>query len=138
MKNNLTKIASYSFPHQAHIAKASLDAANIPCFIANEYTINMQWLYSNAMGGVSLSVPSAFKEEAIEIINRDYSDAVEKEFEVLEEEEKNSCPDCGSEQLEPYTIGKKSAFIVFLLLGFPLFFYKHGYKCNKCEHIFTT
>ena len=137
MNNRLTQIATYSFPHEAHIAKASLESENIPSFIANEHTINMQWLYSNAMGGVTLSVPVEFKEEAIKIINQDYSDAVEKEFEMFDEE-KNSCPCCGSEQLEPYTIGKKSAFIVFLFLGFPLFFYKHGYQCNNCDHIFTT
>ena len=45
-------VARFSFPHEAYIAKASLEAAGIDSFIADEHTINMQWLYSNAMGGV--------------------------------------------------------------------------------------
>ncbi|MFW0922113.1 DUF2007 domain-containing protein, partial [Vibrio parahaemolyticus] len=31
-----------------------------------------------------------------------------------------------------FTKGKRPAFLVFILLGFPLFFYKHGYKCKQC------
>ncbi|MGR3132514.1 DUF2007 domain-containing protein, partial [Vibrio vulnificus] len=31
-----------------------------------------------------------------------------------------------------HTQGKRPAFLVFILLGFPLFFYKQGYKCNQC------
>ncbi len=70
-------IARYSFPHQALLAKSSLEAAGIPCFIADEYTINMQWLYSDAMGGVRLFVEKADAEKALEILNTDYSEAVD-------------------------------------------------------------
>lgn len=49
-------VARFSFPHEAHIAKASLDSAGIKCHIADEHTVNTQWLYSNAMGGVRLMV----------------------------------------------------------------------------------
>ncbi len=137
MGNNLKQIASFTFPHEAQIAKASLDAANIPAFIADEHTISMQWLYSNALGGVRLSVPAEYEIEALELINQNFSDTLEEEFEKIHEESK-SCRICNSIDLAPYTIGKKPAFIVFLLLGFPLFFYKHGYRCNNCAHIFTT
>ncbi len=70
-------IARYSFPHQALLAKSSLEVAGIPCFIADEYTINMQWLYSDAMGGVRLFVEEADVEKALEVLNTDYSEAVD-------------------------------------------------------------
>lgn len=124
-------LARFSFPHEAHIAKASLKGAGIESVIADEYTVNTQWLYSNAMGGVRLMVNAADIEIATSILNTDFSQAVIQSQET--EDVKNTCPHCGSEELSPYTKGKKPAFIVFLLLGFPLFFFKHGYKCKNCD-----
>ena len=46
----LKTIATYSFPYEAQIARARLDSEGIPAFVADEQTINMQWLYSNALG----------------------------------------------------------------------------------------
>ena len=137
MTHNQIQIASFSFPHEAHIAKASLDAANIPAAIADEYTINMDWLYSNALGGVRLFVPKEYEEEARALIEKDYSELVDQEFEQTIEEKK-ICSSCGNSEFEPCTIGKKPAFVVFLLLGFPLFFYKHGNRCKNCGQTITT
>ncbi len=134
ISDNLIQIASFSYPHEAHIAKASLDAANIPAFITDEYTINMQWLYSNALGGVRLLVPEEYAVEAKELISQDFSENVNQATEAVE----TTCPSCGSTDIEAYTIGKKPAFLVFLLLGFPLFFYNHAIKCNSCGKITKT
>ena len=128
ISNNLKQVASFSYVHEAYLAKALLESANIPAIITDEHTINMQWLYSNALGGVRLFVPKGYQEEALELLSTDFSDS-------LNEIEKIVCPKCTSENIEPYTIGKKPAFIVFLLLGFPLFFYKHGIKCNDCGEV---
>lgn len=49
-------VQSFSFPYEAQIAKTQLEAAEIPARIENEHTINMDWLYSNALGGVRLLV----------------------------------------------------------------------------------
>tara|TARA_R100001143_G_scaffold755_1_gene2242 strand:- start:4968 stop:5165 length:198 start_codon:yes stop_codon:yes gene_type:complete len=49
----LKTVATFSFPHEAHIARAKLESEGIPALVADEHTINMQWLYSNALGGVS-------------------------------------------------------------------------------------
>jgi hypothetical protein len=43
------------FP-EAMIAKGSLDAAGIECFLADENMIRMNWLYSNFFGGLKLAV----------------------------------------------------------------------------------
>ncbi|MES9086343.1 hypothetical protein ABEQ50_12470, partial [Cutibacterium acnes] len=62
--------------------------------------------------------------------NGDFSESVENE--AIPDKLKDVCPNCGSGDLSVHTKGKKPAFLVFILLGFPLFFYKHGYKCNQC------
>lgn len=131
----LITIATYSFPHEAHVAKANLDAAGIPAYIADEHTINMQWLYSNALGGVRLKVPAQYAEQAREVLAQDFSHLLEEEF---GEEIESMCSKCGSKNVSPYTKGKKPAFLVFLLLGFPLFFYQHGLRCKDCGNFDKT
>lgn len=123
-------VARFSFPHEAHIAKASLESLGIDSYIADEHTVNTQWLYSNAIGGVRLMVAEEDAEQAARILATDFSAAVEKE--LAADVVKDVCPKCGSSDLSPFTQGKRSAFLVFILFGFPLFFYKHGYKCNQC------
>lgn len=123
-------VATFSFPHEAHIAKLKLDAKEIPAFVADEHTINMQWLYSSAIGGVKLQVPAPFVEQAIQALAEDFSDLLESDDE--DDREEPRCPACGSQALTPYIRGKKPAFLVFLLLGFPLFFYRRGFRCDAC------
>ncbi|GAL10968.1 hypothetical protein JCM19233_1953 [Vibrio astriarenae] len=130
-------VARFSFPHEAHIAKASLESAGIESFIADEHTINTQWLYSNAIGGVRLMVSENHAEEATEILGKDFSESLGYEHESVELNA-DICPHCGSNDIVPHTKGKRPAFVVFLLLGFPLFFYKQGYKCNKCGQFSDT
>ena len=123
-------VATFSFPHEAHIAKLKLDAKGIPAFVADEHTINMQWLYSSAIGGVKLQVPAPFAEQATQALAEDFSDLFESDD--ADDREAPRCPTCGSQALTPHIRGKKPAFVVFLLLGFPLFFYHRGVRCDAC------
>ena len=87
--------ARFSFPHEAQIARASLEAAGIPAHLADEHTINMQWLYSNALGGVRLLVPPECLDEAKSILKTDHSAQVEAEF----GSEKRICPSCDGQNV---------------------------------------
>ncbi|KAA0446357.1 MAG: DUF2007 domain-containing protein [Candidatus Thioglobus sp.] len=73
----LTTVARFSFAHEAYIARAKLESEGIPATLADEHTINMQWLYSNALGGVKVQVPSSCEQQAIAILARDDSDLLE-------------------------------------------------------------
>jgi len=127
----LTTIASYSFPWEAQIAKARLDAEGIPAFVADEQTINMQWLYSDAMGGVRLQVPQQFAQLSVEILAEDHSEALEEELGVSPV----LCAACGGVDTEAYQLGKRWAFLVFLGLDFPLFPTRYTYRCQDCGYI---
>lgn len=124
-------IATFSFPYEAHIARAKLESEGIPAFVADEHTINMQWLYSTAMGGVRLQVSKKFVEEALTVLNQDTSrDLIEQEgFDTT------SCKNCSSTNTEFYLIGKRLAFLVFLGVNFPLYPTQSGIKCNECGHV---
>src|SRR5690606_2612794 len=123
--SDLAVIATYSFPYEAQLARSKLEAFDIPAFVLDEHTINMQWLYSDALGGVKLAVPRSQIESALALLQEDA--AIDNM-----EEPSIACGHCGSHHLHAYTQGKKPAFIVFLLLGFPLFFNKHGLTCEDC------
>ena len=75
----LTTIGRFSHPLEAQIARARLEAAGIPAFVADEHTINMQWLYSNALGGVRLQVPMVCREDAVALLATDESEALRAE-----------------------------------------------------------
>lgn len=124
----LITVARYTFPYEAQIAWSRLDAEGIPAYIADEHTINMQWLYSNALGGVRVQVPTEYEEVAREILERNLED------ELIEQEgfEGTKCPKCGSTDTTFYQFGKRFAFLVFLGLHFPLFPVKNGVICNQC------
>ncbi|WP_339667846.1 DUF2007 domain-containing protein [Dasania marina] len=130
----LITISTYSFPYEAQIARAKLDSEGVPAFVADEQTINMQWLYSNAMGGVRLQVPADFVEIAKEILSEDCSEELTERV----DSEFIPCPVCGSNKTEYYQFGRRWAFLAFIVINFPLFPIKSGIKCKECGHVSKT
>lgn len=127
----LITIARYSLPYEAHIARSRLDAEGIPAFVADEHTINMQWLLSDALGGVRLQVPEAHVDKALAVLAED------REQDLLEEQGVDAvpCPHCGSEDTEYQQIGRRWAFLVFIGLDFPLFPVRDGIRCRQCGQV---
>ncbi len=126
-------IKTFSFPYEAQIAKTQLEAFGIPVYIENEHTINMDWFYSNALGGVRLLVPENYVDEAKSFLEKDFSDELEQKF----GESKECCPVCGSLDIEVNTKGKKSAFLAFMCFGLPLVSFKNGNRCKRCGHFWN-
>jgi hypothetical protein len=133
----LITVATFSFPHEAHLAKMRLDAEGIPAFVADEHTINMQWLYSNAMGGVRLQVPAQFVEDAQRLLNEP-DDFDPTEFEQAAElspgpdAEPEICTRCGGALGEPQPTGRRPAFLAWLLIGLPLWPLRKRRRCSVC------
>jgi hypothetical protein len=125
-------IATFSFPHEAHLAKVKLDAMGIPSFIADEYTINVIWLFSDAMGGVRLQVPATFAAQAQKILNEPVEMLPIPESEIGPEPEPVVCPYCGGALGQSYVAGKRLAIITWILLGFPCWPIKRVRRCAAC------
>ncbi|PJG65551.1 putative signal transducing protein, partial [Acinetobacter seifertii] len=118
---------------EAQIAKTQLEAFGIPARIENEHTINMDWFYSNALGGVRLLVLEKDVHDAKAFLEKDFSEDLEQEF----GKNKERCPNCGSYDIEAYTKGKKSAFMAFMFFGLPLFSFKNGNRCKQCQYFWS-
>lgn len=136
----LTTIAHYSFPLEAQIAKARLASEGIPGFIADEHTIGMDWLYSNALGGVRLQVPEQFAAEAVALLAQDFSDCLEDDCQEAEPKTDNpqQCAACLQGRLEPCQIGRRMAYLSWLLFGVPITPVAQGFKCDTCGKVFKA
>ncbi|WP_426415105.1 DUF2007 domain-containing protein [Aestuariirhabdus sp. LZHN29] len=130
----LVTIASYSFPYEAQIARSRLQAQGVDAYVADEHTINMQWFYSDALGGVKVQVTPADVERARSILAEDLS----QEADLVAWASSPSavtCRHCGGTHLEPYTSGKRMAFMMFLALQFPLWPGHHALRCRDCGEV---
>jgi hypothetical protein len=105
----LITIARFTYPYEAQIAWSKLDALGVSAYIADEHTINMQWLYSNALGGVRLQVREEDEQAALLALAEDL------ETELMQQEgfDAELCPVCGSANTEFYQFGKRWAFLIF-------------------------
>jgi hypothetical protein len=128
MTDKLVTVARYSMPYEANLAKSILDSAGIPAFVADEFTIGMNWLYSNALGGVKLQVPESLAFDAQELLVAEIeSQATEELTAVL------ACPQCGSKNTDDF-LDKRGSFLTWVLLGLPLLLPSKKKVCRDCDY----
>ncbi len=144
-EEELITIANFSHPTEADPVVAWLESEGIECFVANEHTITMNWLYSNAIGGVGVQVRTADVERADEILqavlNLDAvgGEPISSDTEIDQDSDTTSeirCPQCGSENVHYEKFSRRLVFASWALLNVPLPFFKKKWKCRECEHLF--
>ena len=60
--------ATHTWLHEALFIKSVLESAGIEAMIPNEYTLGVQPLYSNLLGGAQVLVPAGDKARAEELL----------------------------------------------------------------------
>jgi hypothetical protein len=66
--NNWNTIISFTYPHEAHLAKGRLESEGIDVIIKDELTAQVNNFYSNAIGGVKLLVKDSDYDSAYKIL----------------------------------------------------------------------
>jgi len=122
-------IATFSKPEEAHLFRTRLEAAGIPAYVQDEHLIQMDWLYSNAIGGVRVQIADddlqAAREFLVNDSPQDSPDAVEV-----------TCPSCGSQETAPDELPRRISFLSLLFFSFPLLFARRRWRCVSCRHLF--
>ncbi|NJC87171.1 MAG: DUF2007 domain-containing protein [Desulfuromonas sp.] len=129
MPDKLVTIATFSTPLDANMAKSALESADIPVFIADEFTIGINWLYSNALGGVKVQVPESLACEARGVLSSQIETPTTDESSAGQ-----TCPQCNSEVIEDF-LDKRGSFLTWLLLGIPLLLPSKKKRCRDCGHV---
>ena len=70
-------IATYDKSIDAHIALGRLAAEGIEAVLFDEQMVQMDWLYSIAVGGIKLRVARSDANAALQVLETDYSHALD-------------------------------------------------------------
>jgi len=124
-------IATFSKPEEAHLFRTRLEAAGIPAYVQDEHFIQMDWLYSNAIGGVRVQIADDDLEAAREFLT---NDSPQLDFDAVEV----VCPKCGSHDTAPDQLPRRISFLSLLIFSFPLFVARHRWRCASCRHVFRS
>ena len=122
-------IATFSKPEEAHLFRTRLEAAGIPAFVQDEHFVQMDWLYSNAIGGVRVQIADDDLDSAREFLAADTPRSCPEASDVI-------CPSCGSHDTAPDELPRRIAFLSLLLFQFPVLFTRRRLRCCSCRHVF--
>jgi hypothetical protein len=125
----MTTIAAFSKPEEAHLLRTRLEAAGIPAYVQDEHLVQMNWLYSNAIGGVRVQIADDDLEAAREFLALDSPQVSPDALDVV-------CPECGSHDTAPDELPRRLAFLSILILQFPAFFPRRRWRCGSCQRTF--
>ena len=134
---NLVQLATFMYPHEAHLAMGKLDAHGIESSLQDELTIQINNFYSNAIGGVKLHVLAEDLDRAKEVLALDYSaeqdDDADQIKETASETNAFQCPNCNSWNVGEPRLKGPFALLSTLLLGFPFPLVSKQSLCFDCH-----
>jgi transposase-like protein len=129
MNPRLVTVKTFSSAWEADLAKTQLEACGIHAFILDSNTISVNWLFSNAIGGIKLQVFEDQATEAKEVLSN-----TAEGLEGSISEDKIKCPQCGSEKVTQINWERRWSLVSILFLGFPIFYPRGKYLCQDCGH----
>ncbi len=136
--SDLVRIKYYQNAIEANRDKQILAEEGVESWIANEQTVQSDWLLSQAIGGIQLQVFEEDREKALKILDEFASEetALEAEHTIEDPEFDFLCPACGSNHI--YRDEKPGGIfgISILLLGIPFKVPAQQYHCYHCGNQF--
>jgi len=129
-------VATFSKPEDAHLLRLRLGAGGVDAYVQDENMVQMNWLYSSAIGGVRVQIDEGDLEAAREIVA---APSVENgEVAEVSEAGFTACPGCSSTKTEPDECPRRLAFLSMIFsmvtfgVAFPFAFLRRRWKCADC------
>jgi hypothetical protein len=126
-------VASFRDLAEATMARVTLDAEGIRCYLADAEVIRLDWTLSMALGGIKLRVPAADRERALARLHRTSSAQVLELVESPGDDDDDRCPACGAPAVEEVDRGRRWS-LAATLLGIPLLVRLRATRCSACGH----
>lgn len=76
--SKIVTLRRFLYLPDALTAKSALESAGIECFLADENTVRIDWLWSNLLGGIKLWVKEKDASEAEELLAQDFSQELQE------------------------------------------------------------
>jgi len=111
----------------AHILLGRFRDSGIDCFLKDEFTVTVDPILSNAVGGIKLIVKKEDEEEANKLLN-EFDEAYRQSA---------ICPKCGSKtiQLVPkQTTANIATALLTWIFGSYAISVKNVYQCSSCKY----
>jgi len=133
----VSTIRQYRDQAEAFLVRSVLESAGIACYLRDENTIRMDWLWSNLMGGIRLQVASEDVQAAEAILDQPIPESIAVAGEA--EYQQPRCPRCGSLDVSFDSLDTKVGAASILLLGFPLPspVTRDAWHCHACGYDWT-
>jgi hypothetical protein len=126
-------VASFSQPVDAHLARTRLEAEGISCVVNDEYLVRVDWLLSNAIGGVKLKVPASEAAQARDIL-RPRPRLVAVADAGVPGDGEMICPRCRSDDVYYARYSRRIAGVFIILLGFLVPWRDRRWTCKQCGY----
>lgn len=135
--DKIVTFESYYDPMLAHIVLSRLEDNEIPCFLADEYSLDLRPYLNEALGGVKIKVFEQDEERCREIMAEEpvFDDEAFTETEAPTDAD-IACPYCGSINAR-YGGATEFKFhlpslLVSLFFSIPLYF-RNAWHCFNCH-----
>ena len=116
-----------------------LEAEGIPAFVAFQFHIGNNWLYSTALGGARVQVWRYLASDAIEVLRRVRSGECQDELVAMFGDlDDPRCPNCGSTNLRKRRSVLMIALFIVALFSFSLPAWGWVYICTSCRTKFEV
>jgi hypothetical protein len=130
-KRDLVLLRRFRDLPEALLAKGKLESAAIPCFLADDNMVRLDWFISNLLGGVKILVDAEDFRLATKLLDEPIPEGLD--FDALESYQQPRCPECKSLDVNFEELYRPIAF-GSLLLSFPLPVHRSGWACHSCGH----
>ncbi len=128
---DLVTIKTFRDLPDALLAKGMLESAGIECYLADDETIRMAWVWSNLLGHIKLQVKPEDADAAGEVLNQPIPEGFDAEPAGTYQQPK--CPECASLDVTFQSLDKSIAY-ASVLVGLPLPVIRDAWKCEACGH----
>ena len=128
----LVTVARFTDPPAAHVTRALLEANGIDAYLRNEFYVGMDWLHSQAVGGVELQVAAEQAAQAAAIIAQP-PQLPSPSDEGEGASDRVGCPVCEGDETEADGWDRRVR-AASLGLGIPAAIGAYRYRCLGCGH----
>ena len=135
MSISFVTVGSFENSLLAWIFCNRLREAGIDAFVVDEHFVNVHWIYSNAVGGVKVQIPSDRMTDYDALMaERDEQPEAPRRIRMDDDNAGMLCPKCGSDEIFIQRWSKQFFAFVWLLTGiyFPVFC--RQMYCFDCGH----